>query len=174
VDVDKSDDATAVGGAAGADKTRSPPMVLREGGNAEVDAQTEASAPFATSEAAFSTAVRVRKCRCGEAIRNADDTEEDDADSSIMALTGDAKANEVSDGEHEMRAARGMSGDASVAAGADNEVALDEEEEEEAEEEEVEDEDDSCWLRPAAELVRRIGAHGDVKVDAVTVRGIGC
>jgi hypothetical protein len=123
--------------------------------------------------------VRVRTCRCGDAIRNADDTDEDDADSSTTALTGDAKANEVSDGEHEMRAARGMSGDASAAAGADAEVedvALDEEveEAEEAEEEEVEDDDDSCWLRPAAELVRRMGAHGDVKVDAVTVRGMGC
>lgn len=83
----------------------------------------------------------MRKCRCGDAIRSEDDTEEDDADSSTMALTGDAKANEVSDGEHEMRAARGMSGDASLAASAVAEVvdaALDEEEEE------VEEEDDSC------------------------------
>ena len=38
----------------------------------------------------------------------------------------------------------------------------------------VEEEEDDCWLRPAAELVRRIGAHGDVKTDAVTVRGICC
>ena len=97
-----------------------------------------------------------------------DEDAEADALSSTTALTGDAKANEVSDGEHEMRAARGICGDASVAFKAEAEVAaaaaVEEDEDEEAE--------DDCWLRPAAELVRRIGAHGDVKTDAVTVRGI--